>query len=190
MTKHWKGLSADERTAAIIKIHPTTTGTGAAIAAALSGKFRVTISRNAVISHYNRHAAKLVDVPLTGKAPAISEKVEKAREVAKARVKKPSGVLLRTGGHFAQPHKIAPAPVKPVVVQPAAPLVVPEPLNLKLFELGSNQCKWPVSGEREHTLFCGAVTRDQKSYCDCHHKMSVGLGSQAERNAVPRRIAA
>ena len=66
MQQEWKNLNADERCAAIIAIYPKTKGTGKEIAHALSQQFRVTISRNAVISHYNRHAPKLVDVPLTG----------------------------------------------------------------------------------------------------------------------------
>lgn len=45
--------------------------------------------------------------------------------------------------------------------------------NLKLMELGSCQCRWPVSGEKAETLFCGAPTGDlTHSYCEHHEARS------------------
>lgn len=202
MQQEWKDLNADERCAAIIAIYPKTKGTGKEIAHALSQHFRVTISRNAVIAHYNRHASKLVDVPLTGtpnrylkpkseistpqqKRPAASTS---AQQPAKPKSpKKPSSLLLRSGGHFAQPVLVKPLAKPPVLEQP---LTAPEPLRLKLYQLERNQCRWPVEGDRENTLFCGAGTNEQESYCPCHRKMSIGVGSRAERDAIPRRKAA
>ena len=195
MQQEWKNLNADERCAAIIAIYPKTKGTGKEIAHALSQHFRVTISRNAVISHYNRHAPKLVDVPLTGtpnratKSGAAGKKRLSPPKPVKepAKPKKPSGLLLRSGGHFAQPVLVKPAAMPPVLEQP---LTAPEPLRLKLYQLERNQCRWPVEGDRENTLFCGAVTDEQESYCPCHRKMSIGIGSRAERDALRGRKAA
>jgi len=196
MQQEWKDLNADERCAAIIAIYPKTKGTGKEIANALSQQFRITISRNAVISHYNRHASKLVDVPLTGtpnrymkpKSEIAAPKQEaKPAAVPSPKPKKPSSLLLRSGGHFAQPVLVKPLATPPVLAQP---LTAPEPLRLKLYQLERNQCRWPVEGDRENTLFCGAVTDEQESYCPCHRKMSIGIGSRAERDALRRRKAA
>ncbi len=193
MQQEWKNLDADERCAAIIAIYPKTKGTGKEIAHALSQQFRVTISRNAVISHYNRHAPKLVDVPLTGtpnrylkpKSEISAPKQQtKPAAVPSAKPKKPSSLLLRSGGHFAQPVLVKPLAKPPVLEQP---LTAPEPKYLELYLLKSNECRWPVEGDRENTLFCGAATDQQESYCPCHRKMSIGIGSRAERDALRRR---
>ncbi|AKC07204.1 GcrA family cell cycle regulator [Agrobacterium tumefaciens] len=196
MQQEWKNLNADERCAAIIAIYPKTKGTGQEIASALSQQFRVTVSRSAVISHYNRHASKLVDVPLTGtpnrylkpKSEISAPKQEtKPAATPSPKPKKPSRLLLRSGGHFAQPVLVKPAAAPPVLEQP---LTAPEPLRLMLYQLASNQCRWPVEGDRENMLFCGAGTEPQESYCWCHRKMSIGIGSRAERDALRRRKAA
>lgn len=193
MQQEWKNLNADERCAAIIAIYPKTKGTGKEIAHALSQQFRVTISRNAVISHYNRHAPKLVDVPLTGTPnrylkpkSEISAPKQQTKPAAapSPKPKKPSGLLLRSGGHFAQPVMVKPLAKPPVLEQP---LTAPEPKYLELYLLKSNECRWPVEGDRENTLFCGAATDQQESYCPCHRKMSIGIGSRAERDALRRR---
>lgn len=193
MQQEWKNLDADERCAAIIAIYPKTKGTGKEIAHALSQQFRVTISRNAVISHYNRHAPKLVDVPLTGtpnrylkpKSEISAPKQQtKPAAVPSAKPKKPSSLLLRSGGHFAQPVLVKPLAKPPVLEQP---LTAPEPKYLELYLLKSNECRWPVEGDRENTLFCGAATDQQELYCPCHRKMSIGIGSRAERDALRRR---
>lgn len=196
MQQEWKNLNADERCAAIKEIYSRTRGTGKEIAHALSTKFRVTVSRSAVISHYNRHASKLVDVPLTGtpnrylkpKSEISAPKQQtKPAAVPSDKSKKPSSLLLRSGGHFAQPVLVKPLAKPPVLEQP---LTAPEPLRLKLYQLERNQCRWPVEGDRENTLFCGAATNEQESYCPCHRKMSIGIGSRAERDALRRRKAA
>ncbi|NTA80761.1 hypothetical protein G6L13_09715 [Agrobacterium tumefaciens] len=196
MQQEWKNLNADERCAAIIAIYPETKGTGQEIASALSQQFRVTISRSAVISHYNRHASKLVDVPLTGTPKrnlkpkseiSVPKQQTKPAAVPSDKPKKPSSLLLRSGGHFAQPVLVKPLAKPPVQEQP---LTAPEPLRLKLYQLERNQCHWPVEGYRENTLFCGAATGEQDFYCPCHRKMSIGIGSRAERDALRRRKAA
>lgn len=64
----------------------------------------------------------------------------------------------------------------------AAP-VLSKPLFLKLFELERNDCRWPVSGEKANTLFCGNKVVSGCSYCEGHHRMSRGKGTLSERNA-------
>jgi GcrA cell cycle regulator len=77
--------------------------------------------------------------------------------------------------------------------KPAQPLIQPrvipmrcddvEALNVPLIELRDSQCKWPVSGERAHTLFCGRLRLEASSYCPRHHDISVGRGTYSERRA-------
>ena len=60
---------------------------------------------------------------------------------------------------------------KPVVI-PAQP---PEPLNLDIFAVGANQCRWPVGVcEYGHHLFCGHVTPDGASFCGHHDHIAHG----------------
>ena len=53
---------------------------------------------------------------------------------------------------------------RPVIVPPTQP----EPLNLDIFTVGRNQCRFPVSGEGYQTMFCGHGTPDGVSYCGWH----------------------
>ena len=59
----------------------------------------------------------------------------------------------------------------------------PEALNVPLVELRDSHCRWPVAGERAHTLFCGRLRLEASSYCPRHHDQSVGTGTYSERSA-------
>ena len=59
----------------------------------------------------------------------------------------------------------------------------PEALNVPLVELRDSHCRWPVSGERAHTLFCGRLRLEASSYCPRHHDQSIGRGTYSERVA-------
>lgn len=181
----WNALTTDQRIDAIKTIYPETIGTARSIAEALTKQFDGTVSRSAIVSYYSRYPDKLKSAPLTGKLKA--EAGTPLEPVAKKKIKRPSMLLVSTGTHFAAPKKAsAPAAVDPVTVT----IPVPDPLLLRLFELERNHCKWPVAGDRENTLFCGADQVDNGPYCACHKAMSVGRGSRAERDAVPMRKAA
>ena len=77
--------------------------------------------------------------------------------------------------------------------KPAQPLIQPrvipmrcddvEALNVPLVELRDSHCRWPVAGERAHTLFCGRLRLEASSYCPRHHDISVGRGTYSERRA-------
>jgi GcrA cell cycle regulator len=58
-------------------------------------------------------------------------------------------------------------------------------------ELEHHQCRYPVDGEKERTLFCGNATGDDSPYCTYHHKLCHGHGTHSERNvdALLRRVA-
>jgi hypothetical protein len=53
--------------------------------------------------------------------------------------------------------------------QPQRPGDPPRPLTLVRLE--RTQCKYPVGGEGENTLFCGAVRLGESSYCDKHYAL-------------------
>lgn len=56
---------------------------------------------------------------------------------------------------------------------PVAALIdAPAPLNLDIFAVGPNQCRYPVDGEGYKTLFCGHVTPKGSSYCGFHSSIA------------------
>ncbi|MGV1752816.1 GcrA family cell cycle regulator [Agrobacterium sp. CG674] len=204
MKTRWRTLSADVRSAAIIEAHPKTIGTGAAIAAALSRKYAQVITRSSVISFYNRHPDLVASVPLSGRPGREMAKViaDAAKPSAtrtptpkpapvepRPKPKRPSALLAANGMAFAAP-KIKPAPPPVVAAEPVPSVPAPEPLNLRLYELESHHCRWPLKADRENTLFCANATHDGTSYCHFHKTKSVGTGSRAERGAVPWRLLA
>ncbi|MCI9865538.1 hypothetical protein RHIZ_06230 [Rhizobium skierniewicense] len=202
MKTRWRTLSAEARSAAIIEVHPTTIGTGAAIAAALSRKYAQIITRSSVISFYNRHPDMVASVPLSGRPgrelakvmadaakPSAPRKPKPAPVEPRAKPKRPSALLAANGMAFAAP-KIKPAPPPVVTAEPVPSIPVPSPLNLRLYELEPHHCHWPLKGERADMLFCANATHEGSSYCHYHTKKSVGIGSRAERGAVPRRLLA
>jgi GcrA cell cycle regulator len=193
-------MTSAERCVAIVEIYPSTKGTGRTIAEALTARFKVQITRSSVISMYARHADKLKTVPLTGPSKATAGGVTGKAKPAEKKIRRPSALMVASGMQFITPKpKPAPKP-KPVehavpvrrAVQPeahaVASLPVPVPKNLELYQLERCDCRWPVSGNREKTLFCARATRLETPYCDFHAALSVGTGSRAERSAVPARL--
>lgn len=81
------------------------------------------------------------------------------------------------------------AEVKRIENRPA-PMDMPKPLFKHLFDLNHNDCRWPVSGEKASTLFCGHPSEPNCSYCAGHKRMSVGAGTQSERNGIPAKMVA
>jgi GcrA cell cycle regulator len=59
-----------------------------------------------------------------------------------------------------------------------------KPLNVTLLELEPHQCKWPVSGERANTRFCGHLRLEASSYCLDHQALSIGRGTPSERRTA------
>ncbi|MBB3947075.1 GcrA cell cycle regulator [Rhizobium skierniewicense] len=189
MKNRWRTLSAEARSAAIIEAHPTTIGTGAAIADALSRKFGERITRSSVISFYNRHPEKMTAVPLTGRPGREMAKDRAEASQPRPQPRRPSARLASSGMAFSSP-KVKPVPAPIIVAQPVPSIPVPEPRNLRLYELDAGHCRWPMQGDRENMLFCANATHDGTSYCHFHKTASVGIGSKAERAAVPRRLTA
>lgn len=47
---------------------------------------------------------------------------------------------------------------------------VPESHPCTLMDLGPRSCRWPLWGDdEEQKLYCGAVTDDERAYCEVHH---------------------
>lgn len=134
-------------------------------AAAVNAKFGTNYTRSAVAGRAGRVGQKSKNSPAAPKgAPQIQTP---ARVAASQARRKPAQPILRR------------------VIQMSAPIRCddPEALNVPLVELRDSHCRWPVSGERAHTLFCGRLRLEASSYCPRHHDQSVGRGTYSERVA-------
>lgn len=176
--KTWKELTTAERIDEIRRAYPQTIGTATRIAVFLSDKFGETISRNAVMGMYDRHRDALKDLPLSGE----NRMTVVARTMREAKPVKRKPLTIRPVVRKAEIIN-PPAPVDAEPADLPAFLAGPRPLLLTLFELGSRDCRWPVSGDGANTLFCGNLQVTGSSYCDCHKRMSIGRGTESERNA-------
>lgn len=173
MKATWTHMTPEERCVAIVAVHSNTVCTARTIAAALSEKFEEAITRNSIIGLYHRNPVALKGAPLNG------DYTKPVKVAAKPRADRPRPQLVKknktTPELMAQEKKI---------FERAQALPAPAPLNMTLLELNHNDCRWPVSGEGAKMLFCGHNVEDGKSYCPCHVRMSVGRGTESERNAV------
>lgn len=57
----------------------------------------------------------------------------------------------------------------------------PKSLDLTLMELFDHNCRYAVSGEKQHMLFCGNAVDTGSRYCAYHHKLCHGHGTKSER---------
>lgn len=86
--------------------------------------------------------------------------------------RKPPGVKVERRAKAEKPAKVV-----------AAILTAPEPFLKQLFEMESNECRWPVDGDRAATRFCCHDVAQGKPYCGFHQRLSVGNGTPSERAA-------
>lgn len=133
------------------------------------------VSRNAVIGKAHR-------LGLEGRL--VGEKPGKSPLVRDARMPRKTVDPLK----IAEIQKFMDRAPPPVIESIPAPVS----LNMTLMDLTSKDCRWPVSGEKADTLFCGHDIADASVYCPYHYRMSRGRGTQSERNvdALLRRVAA
>lgn len=144
------------------------------------------ISRNAVIG--KAHRLMLPKHPeYASKTITHERKPEpvKAAPVAKAAKVKPLVRPSRAPRASLEASRHAYREAMERMENPPAPrddvMPMPEPLNLSLVDLLHNSCRFPVSGTGASTLFCGHPNDGGTSYCPCHHKLTHGPGSRAER---------
>lgn len=93
----------------------------------------------------------------------------------------------------AKAERVVKIPVLKNVPMPPPPVDLPEPtpLNVTLFDLGNNDCRWPISGEKSSMLFCGHDVVEGSSYCLCHKNRSARPSARADRfiNELMKRVA-
>jgi len=81
-----------------------------------------------------------------------------------------------------KPRVRKPAPPKPKPIDiPALRCVEIEPLNITLYELTDETCKWPYGDNPPYT-FCGHPAFE-RAYCVHHFALSIGPGTSSERAA-------
>lgn len=150
------------------------------------------VSRNAVIGILHRHKAKLTGIHLQpfGSNGWVKGQPRKRR---KSRAKPASERLPRPAPR-PRIKVVSPSilfehvPSKPLpesVFVPGECLTVGRPIHL----LGLNECRWAVNDadKGELHLFCGAPA--EGSWCECHRRKSIGIGTRSEQIA-PRVLLA
>lgn len=113
---------------------------------------RLGVSRNAVLGKLHRLA--LQESP-DGK-PVKPARVQKQRPPAPPR--RPKVKLVPP----------APKPALPPVHIVDHSVIKPRPLLMTTLTVGNGDCRWPVEGEKDATLFCGHNTHEGKVYCAYH----------------------
>lgn len=125
------------------------------------------ISRNAVMGKVHR-----LDIHARLEREANAPRKPLVRTPRQPRVAKPKTIAPKKPA-------VAPKPVDESIMGHMEPGVTP--LLLKLFELDARDCRWPVSGEKADTLFCGHPMMEGSSYCCFHRNLSRGEGTRSER---------
>lgn len=52
---------------------------------------------------------------------------------------------------------------------------------ITLLDLKPEHCRWPIAGAGETTVFCGAATKENSSYCPTHHAVAYLPPREARR---------
>lgn len=117
----------------------------------LTLQFDCTVSRNAVAGRVHR-----LRLP---KRNTLGTRVTHARpaSIKPRKTRKPASLLQEVPVMTVEPDTI---PLEPD--PPPGPLTIPG--------LEWRHCRWPVSGEREHTEFCGSARYGSSPYCPEHHQ--------------------
>src|ERR1700674_4878005 len=136
------------------------------IAAALNDKFKIYLTRNAVI----------------GKA--MRSGLSKGRQVARSARIRPRKAK-RLNGARSSPRRMNPGETLHLpTLAPPEPIAVPtEATRLRLVELEIDQCKYPLGFWLEPAeFFCGAPTLEGWSYCRFHQQIT-GAGIPVHQSA-------
>ncbi len=96
-------------------------------------------------------------------AEGVSERTWKRRERIDPKPRQPDRLCKRlwSGNRVLQASigtEATDLPSQPILTEP-----------ITIWDLKPRHCRWPVSGEREHTMFCGTHTISENcSYCSTH----------------------
>lgn len=132
------------------------------------------VSRNAVIGKVHRlnlhhdvgHeiASKIKQRADDKKRAAKRDQIERDRAMREERRK--AAALMRA-------KKLAEIEARAIPPSPVvASIARPDPLNFSLIDLGANDCRFPVSGEKAGTLFCGHNVDQGGTYCTYHARVA------------------
>lgn len=127
---------------------------GAQAANAISARFGIFLSRNAIIGRASRIGVK-----------SLTARVGAPNKSRVPRAPRPARILS----------------VRSQIDLPALRCIEVEPIGVDLLDLEAAQCRWP-SGDGPFT-FCAHPTREGYSYCMPHFALSVGGGTPSERAA-------
>lgn len=113
-------------------------------------------SRNAIIGKLNRlgHRRHGATSPFTVAYPEGRKSAPS--KVAAVRLSNPPPTMRKLPRHAAT------ARPEPVALNP-----------VQIMDLTAKTCRWPMSGQRCETWFCGAQPDDASSYCAGHHYQSI-----------------
>lgn len=142
------------------------------------------LTRNAVLGRLHRlgiKEGKVVRKRLARRNPKAKKPVRKPQP------QKPSRVIAFHKPKREQSSEIMLPPRKPksrIVCTEADSSLASTPLNVRMMDLTSDACRWPVNDPepKGEYLFCGHPKK-YGPYCAHHAAMSVGLGTFAEAMA-------
>jgi GcrA cell cycle regulator len=78
-----------------------------------------------------------------------------------------------------QPLQVAAPAPEPVVFTPSNPVTI---IDLEL-----SHCRWPVSGEKEATFYCGEKAMYRRPYCPYHHELGTRREAKKDGNDSGRK---
>ena len=154
------------------------------------------VSRNAIIGRVgrNKELSQIGFVRSPGNPGRRVEALKKRKSRAK-----PASELLRSPRPQPQPKRRVKVVSPSILFEPVPPKPLPEPVFIAgerltvgrpLYLLGLNECRWAVNDadKGELHLFCGAPS--DGSWCECHRRKSIGIGTRSEQIASRVLLAA
>lgn len=152
------------------------------IANAVSSQTGETLSRMVIMGIYTRNRDELAAFPLRQWGEAKREpKQERERRERENEAKRERRRLARIHSDGTKAAAVVARPVERKF-EPSKKLAYDAKALLKrLFDLETNECRWPISGAKSDMLFCGRWGAG--TYCEHHRLRSVGKGTISELRA-------
>lgn len=133
------------------------------------------VSRNAVIGKVHRlglhHHGGHVAIAKVKRSEDDRKRLAKRQQIDRDRAMREERRKVAARARAEKLAQIAasrPAPVAAVLPD----ILRPEPRNLSLLDLGTGDCRFPVSGEKAATLFCGHNVEQGEVYCTYHARVA------------------
>ncbi len=153
------------------------------IANAVAARTHEQLSRMVIMGIYARNRAELAEYPLRGwgETKRSPERLtdRRHRENNAKRERRRLARLQREAERAAAPPR---PPKERKAPEPSEAQAYDATATLKrLFELTAAECRWPITGAKADTRFCGHPAKGV--YCDHHQLRSVGKGTISEQRA-------